>query len=74
MKLRKNMAKQQYPHFNPDKHEINVRLAKVRTSSHCKHNINYHIVWIPKYRRKVLVGEQLIDVLKNLKGGKRKWV
>jgi hypothetical protein len=23
-------------------------MAKVRVSSHCKHNINYHIVFIPE--------------------------
>ena len=27
-----------------------------RSSSHCRHNIKYHFVWIPKYRREVLVG------------------
>ena len=24
---------------------------------HCVYNISYHIVWIPKYRKKILVGE-----------------
>ena len=24
-------------------------------SSHCVHNISYHLIWCPKYRRKVLV-------------------
>lgn len=27
-----------------------------RSGSHCRHNIKYHFVWIPKYRREVLVG------------------
>ena len=47
--------KNQYKHFNPKEHQVDVKLAKVRTSNHCKHNINYHLVWIPKYRRKVLI-------------------
>jgi len=45
-----------YPHFNPSKYDIQVKTASVRTSSHCKHNINYHLVWIPKYRKLVLRG------------------
>jgi putative transposase len=28
-----------------------------RSGSHCRHNIKYHFVWIPKYRREVLVGK-----------------
>lgn len=47
---------QQYPHFNPKKYKLDVKIATVRTSPHSKHNINYHLVWIPKYRKKVLVG------------------
>ena len=27
-----------------------------RSGSHSRHNIKYHLVWIPKYRREVLVG------------------
>ena len=45
-----------YPHFNPNKHQVDVKIAVVRTGFHCKHNINYHLVWIPKYRRTVLQG------------------
>ena len=51
------MTKNAYPHFNPDKYNIPVKIATVKSSSHSKHNINYHIIWIPKYRRKVLVGK-----------------
>jgi hypothetical protein len=50
------MVKNKYKHFNPEEHRIDVNMAKVRSSSHCKHNINYHIVFIPKYRKEVLVG------------------
>ncbi|MFZ5376208.1 MAG: IS200/IS605 family transposase [Patescibacteria group bacterium] len=28
-----------------------------RSGSHSRHNIKYHFVWIPKYRREVLVGK-----------------
>ena len=45
-----------FPHFNPTKYDIQVKIASVRTSSHSKHNINYHIVWIPKYRYRILTG------------------
>ena len=31
-----------------------VEVAKVRKSWHCSYNINYHLVWIPKTRMKVL--------------------
>lgn len=37
----------------------------MRSSSHCKHNINYHFIWIPKFRRKLLVG-RIVDVLKDI--------
>jgi len=28
-----------------------------RSGAHSRHNIKYHLVWIPKYRREVLVGK-----------------
>lgn len=58
------MAKQK--HFNPTEHNLDVKMAKVRTSSHSKHNINYHIVFIPKYRKAVLVGDKLKEVLSDI--------
>jgi len=61
--------KNQYKHFNPKEHQVDVKLAKVRTSNHCKHNINYHIVWIPKYRRKVLTDKKVIEVLTTILKG-----
>ena len=60
------MVKNKYQHFNPEEHNINVKIAKVRTSSHAKHNINYHIVFIPKFRKAVLVGDKLKEVLSNI--------
>lgn len=55
----------QYPHFNPTKYDLHVKIATVRTGSHCKYNINYHIIWIPKYRKKVLVGN-VANILREL--------
>lgn len=28
-----------------------------RSTQHCKFNINYHLVWCPKYRHQVLTGQ-----------------
>jgi putative transposase len=33
-----------------------LQLAEYKTHNHCKFLLNYHFVWIPKRRRKVLVG------------------
>ena len=56
------MTKNEFPHFNPQKYNIDVKIATVRSGQHCKFNINYHLIWIPKYRKKVLVGK-VRDVL-----------
>jgi len=32
--------------------------TKVKTTSHTKYNLNYHFVWIPKYRKPVLKGKK----------------
>lgn len=56
-----------YPHFNPTKYNVQAKIAVVRSGSHSKHNINYHIVWIPKYRKHLLVGkvrDVLLDILR----------
>jgi len=62
------MAKK-YPHFNPRKYKIDVKIASVKTSFHCKYNLNYHFVWIPKYRRHILKG-RVVYVLKQIIHGK----
>ena len=54
----------EYPHFNPNRYDLDVKIATVRKGSHCKFNINYHIIWIPKYRKKLLKG----NVKEALKG------
>lgn len=60
--------KNRFAHFNPEKHKIESKIAVVRTSHHCKHNINYHFIWIPKYRKQVLEGK-VIEVLKSIING-----
>ena len=62
------MTKNKYPHFNPEVHKIESKIATVRTSHHCKYNINYHIIWIPKYRKQILKGK-VIEVLKEIING-----
>lgn len=34
-----------------------TRPMNPRKTRHSVYNINYHFVWIPKYRRKILIGE-----------------
>jgi putative transposase len=46
-----------YQHFNPNKYGLDVKIAVVKSGFHCKYNINYHFVWIPKYRKIVLEGQ-----------------
>jgi putative transposase len=46
-----------YQHFNPNKYELDVKIAVVKSGFHCKYNINYHLVWVPKYRKIVLEGQ-----------------
>ena len=36
---------------------LDVKIAVVKSGFHCKYNINYHFVWIPKYRKIVLDGQ-----------------
>lgn len=52
-----------YPHFNPEKYNLKVKVAEVKATSHTKYNINYHLIWIPKYRKPILTGEikQFLD-------------
>jgi REP element-mobilizing transposase RayT len=46
-----------YQHFNPNKYRLDVKIAVVKSGFHCKYNLNYHIVWISKYRKIVLSGQ-----------------
>ena len=54
-----------YQHFNPNKYQLDVKIAVVKSGFHCKYNINYHLVWIPKYRKIVLEG-QVKDELRTI--------
>ena len=62
------MTKKLYPHFNSEVYKIESKIATVRTSHHCKYNINYHIIWIPKYRKPILVSK-VREVLKEIIDG-----
>jgi len=63
------MVKTKYPHFNPSKYSLNVKVASVKSGFHCKFNINYHIIWIPKYRKSILRGK-VAKVLRSIIEGK----
>src|SRR4030065_2444014 len=41
-------------------------MARYQTGSHTKHRLQYHLVWIPKYRRRVLRGKVVIRLRKLL--------
>ena len=41
-------------------------MGRFKRSSHSIHNINYHVMWIPKYRRKILTGDIKQDVIDSL--------
>jgi putative transposase len=44
-------------HFRLNRYEVTMKeIATVRYGSHCKYNLNYHFVWIPKTRMNILVG------------------
>ena len=43
-----------------------LAMAGYRSSSHTKHRLQYHLVWIPKYRRRVLRGKMAIRLRKLL--------
>ena len=62
------MTTNEYQHFNPVKYNLDVKIATVRSGRHCKYNINYHIIWIPKYRKKILVG-RVAEVLREIING-----
>ncbi len=57
--------KNKYPHFNPERHQVESKIATVRKGLHCKYNLNYHIIWIPKYRKDILTGK-VTDVLREI--------
>ena len=62
------MEKNKYKHFNPKTYNLESKIATVRSSHHCKYNINYHIIWIPKYRKPILTGK-VKEVLRTIING-----
>jgi len=59
------MVIRQCPHFNPVKHNLNVKVAIVRKGFHRKHNINYHIIWTQKYIKTILK-DKVVEVLRTI--------
>lgn len=44
-------------------------MRSYRTNSHSKHDLKVHLVWIPKYRKRILTGkvaERVRDVLRQI--------
>jgi putative transposase len=43
-------------HFNPKEYDLTMeKIAQIRKTRNAAYNINYHFVWIPKTRAKILV-------------------
>ena len=61
-KNKENVDSKQHFHFG--KLEC-YELARVRSTRHARYNINYHFVWIPKTRAKVLQ-ERVAHIIKNV--------
>ena len=54
-----NMLSKKAEHIDCKEHfklakDAMIEVAKVRKTRHNKYNINYHLVWLPKTRMKVL--------------------
>jgi putative transposase len=60
--------KNQYPHFKPSDN-LGKELSTIRSGGHSKYNINYHVVWIPKYRKALLVNPKLKGILEEILRG-----
>lgn len=65
----------QYTHFKPTE-KLKKELKSVRTTSHATYNINYHLIWIPKYRKPILAHPKVKYVLEEILTGQsqaREW-
>src|SRR3989338_1689095 len=50
-------------HFSPKEFDITIeKISKVRRTRNAAYNINFHFVWIPKTREKILVDPFKSDV------------
>lgn len=65
------MVRNRYNHFKPTE-QLKKKLNTVRKSSHATWNLNYHFVWIPKYRKPVLGHPKLKYVLEEILRGQAK--
>jgi putative transposase len=61
-------AMTKYPHFKPT-NELRKDLDTIRSGKHSTYNINYHVVWIPKYRRPMLRDAKVREVLEEILRG-----
>ena len=64
-----------YPHFKPTE-KLKKEVKSVRTTSHATYNINYHLIWIPKYRKPILAHTKLKEILETILRGQcraREW-
>ena len=50
-------------HFNPREFDVTIeKISRIRKTRNAVYNINYHFVWIPKTRAKILVAPFRSDV------------
>jgi putative transposase len=45
---------------------LKVKISTVKSFGHTKYNINYHIIWIPKYRKPLLEHDKVKYVLEQI--------
>jgi putative transposase len=55
----------EYPHFQAEP-LFNEKLDTIRKEAHTTYNVNYHFVWIPKYRKKILNGRAFKRILEEI--------
>lgn len=67
-KEEREFMKNEYPHFKPSDN-LGKELSTIRAGGHTKYNINYHLVWIPKYRKKLLDNPKLKEILEEILRG-----
>ena len=65
MMKKQTKNKRRYAHFNPEEYKIESKIASVKSGNHCKYNVNYHIIFVPKYRKHILFG-RVAEVLKSI--------
>lgn len=64
-----------YPHFKPTEN-LKQEIKAVRTTAHSTYNINYHLIWIPKYRKPILGHPKVKEILETILRGQsraREW-